>query len=1025
MSTLPSDSPAVRAYFETLQAYETVGAAHEQAVKTAFHDVLQAAAKLGGWTLVPEFTPPGRRTRYDGALRDAFGFTLGYWEAKDEDDDLDTEIQRKIERGYRLQNTVFQAPSRAVLYQDGRVVLDTPLDTTARLALLLDTFLAYREPELDRFHEAVAEFKAKIPDLAQGLVQKVHDARVADPAFRTAFDGLVETARQAINPNLRAGAVEEMLVQHLLTERLIASVFNNSDFRARNAIAAEIERVVQALTARHFSRKDFLGQLDRYYRAIEDAASGITDFAEKQALLNTVYEQFFQGFSAAAADVYGIVYTPQPLVDFMVRSIDRLLERHFGQSLAAPGVHVLDPFTGTGNFLVRVLEAIPTPNLPDKYRDELHANEVMLLPYYVASLNLEHAYFERTGRYEPFSGIVLTDTFDMVEGRVLGMFSAENSVRAERQRNSPIKVILGNPPYNAHQANANDANQNRRYPIVDRRVSETYARESQAQNKNSLGDPYVKAFRWASDRLGNEGVVAFVTNGSFVDDRSFDGMRKMLGAEFDEVYVLDLGGNVRKNPKLSGTTHNVFGIQVGVAVTFLVRHRGKGLRPAARHATIRYAATPADWKKEQKYDYLAAAGDLDGIDWTTLAPNARYDWLTEGQTAEWDTYLPLGSTDEKASEGKNETTIFDQFSRGVETGRDAWVYDFDRDALEDRVERMMDTYNAQVSRWKRKGGKGVRPEDVVTYDETKIKWTSSLVSSLKAGVEGDVRADAFRRSLYRPFVPKWLYYDPLFIHRTGHFSSYFPTPETENLVMWIKVGSDWPMFALMVDRPPDLLPQGGSQAFPLYVYRADGTREDNITDWALDRFRARYAHEHAARALTKRDVFHYAYAVLHAPDYRARHAADLRRSLPRLPFAPAFWPLADAGAELATLHVGFTTAPEYPLGLLHTPGQPLDAPTTALAWADKDKSGLRLSDALTLTGIPPEAHAYRLGTRSALDWLVDQMKDKHDTRSGITHRLSAAQTAEQVGTHVRRVTHISVETARIVAALPPVVSTGR
>lgn len=1023
---LAPDSPAVRAYFDTLRDYAAVGAAHEQAVKTAFHAVLQAAAAPAGWTLVPEFTPPGRRIRYDGALRDAFGFTLGYWEAKDEGDDLDTEIQRKIERGYRLQNTVFQAPTRAVLFQDGRAVLDARLDTPAHLIDLLDAFLGYREPELDRFHEAVAEFKARIPDLARGLVDKIQSARATDADFRTAFDALVETARQGINPDLRPGAVEEMLVQHMLTERLIASVFQNADFRSRNAIAAELERVVAALTARHFSRKDFLGQLDRYYRAIEDAAAGITDYAEKQALLNTVYEQFFQGFSAAAADVYGIVYTPQPLVDFMVRSVDRLLDRHFGQSLATPGVHVLDPFTGTGNFLVRVVEAIPTPDLPHKYRHDLHANEVMLLPYYVASLNLEHAYYERTGRYEPFPGIVLTDTFDLVEGRTLGMFAAENSVRAERQRSSPVKVILGNPPYNAHQANANDANQNRRYPIVDRRVSETYARESQAQNKNSLGDPYVKAFRWASDRLGDTGVVAFVTNGSFVDDRSFDGMRKMLGAEFDEVYVLDLGGNVRKNPKLSGTTHNVFGIQVGVAVTFLVRHRGKGLRPATKYATIRYAATPVDWRKAQKFDFLSAAGDLDGIAWTTVAPNARFDWLTEGQTAEWDTYLPLGSSDERTSDADNTTTVFDQFSRGVETGRDAWVYDFDRAALEDRVERMVDTYNAQVSRWKRKGGKGVRPDDVVTFDETKLKWTSSLVSSLKGGAEGDVSADAFRRSLYRPFVPKWLYYDPLFIHRTGHFGTYFPTPEAENLALCVAgIGNRYPFGCLVTDMLPTLdLAFEKAQCFPLYVYRPDGTREENVTDWALDRFRARYAGEHAARAITKRDVFHYAYAVLHAPDYRARHAADLRRSLPRLPFAPAFWPLADAGAALAALHVGFETGPEHPLALVHTPGAPLDAPVTALAWADKDKTALRLSAALTLTGIPPEAHAYRLGTRSALDWLVDQMKDKADARSGIAHRLSTAQTAEQVAAHIRRVTHLSLETARLVAALPPVLPDG-
>ncbi len=1002
--------PSVRKYYKTLEQYDGVGAVHEQAVKTAFHEVLQAAAGKE-WTLVPEYTPPGKRIRYDGALRDSFGLTLGYWEAKDTADDLDREIRNKINRGYSLQNTIFQDPNRAVLFQDGVEVLDVDLTEPERLREVLRTFLGYHEPEIERFHDAVGEFKKRIPDLAQGLVDKIEEARKADSDFQRAFEAFVETCRDAINPNIRPGAVEEMLVQHLLTERLVRTVFDNSDFRNRNAIAREIESVVNVLTSRHLNRTAFLGQLDRFYTAIEDAARGIQDYAEKQAFLNTVYEQFFQGFSDRVADTHGIVYTPQPLVDFMVRSVDRLLERHFGQTLASEGVHVLDPFVGTGNFLIRVMEQIPAPELPSKYRSELHANEVMLLPYYVASLNIEHTYFDKTGRYEPFEGIVLVDTFEMVEGKTAGMFSAENTARAQRQRESPIKVIIGNPPYNAHQVNANDANQNRKYPIVDGRVSETYAAASKAQNKNALSDPYVKAFRWASDRVGKEGVIAFVTNGSFVSDLAFDGMRRHLAEEFDEIWVIDLGGNVRKNPRLSGTTHNVFGIQVGVAITLLVRSGGRQRRSS--RGTIRYVRCGEDWRKEAKYDWLGEARDVDGMDWREIEPNTRHDWLTEGMEEDWERMMPLGDAEEKASEDENTRSIFDQFSRGVETGRDVWVYGFDIDDLASRVERLVDTYNAQVVKWKRRGNPRKRLEDVITFDDQKIKWTRQLLNHLQSGHYIDFVDKRIRSSMYRPYVSKWLYLDQPLVYLPGQFQEYFPSSEADNRVVWLKVGSAWPTFALMVDRPADVLPQSGSQCFPFYVYDTDGTRRENITDWSLEQFRSQYDDA----SITKWDVFHYVYAVLHHPEYRERYAADLKRTLPRIPFAPEFRPFAEAGKKLAELHVEYETAPEYPLRLVHEPGAPLDYRIEKMKWVDKEKTALQVNDYFRLEGIPTEASEYRLGNRSALDWLVDQYRVKTDKRSGIIHDPNTAFEDDGLIRLLKRVTHISVETVRVVKGL--------
>lgn len=379
--------------------------------------------------------------------------------------------------------------------------------------------------------------------------------------------------RDAINPNLSDQAVEEMLIQHLLTERIFRKVFNNPDFAQRNIIAREIEKVISALTSRSFSRHDFLNSLDRFYGAIETTAATIEDYSEKQDFLNTVYEKFFQGFSVKVADTHGIVYTPQPIVDFMVRSVDDILKREFGKTdgLASDGVAVLDPFVGTGNFLLRVLRQMPKSKLPHKYAHELFCNEVMLLPYYIASMNIEHEYYELTGRYEPFNGISLVDTFELAEGRQMPLFAPENTQRVQRQKNTPIFVIIGNPPYNAKQVSENDNNKNRNYPVIDGRVAETYGKDSTAILKNQLNDPYIKAIRWASDRIGEDGIIALVTNSGFITASASDGVRKNLRQDFNKIYIIDLGGNVRENPELSGTTHNVFGIQVGVSVNSYIK----------------------------------------------------------------------------------------------------------------------------------------------------------------------------------------------------------------------------------------------------------------------------------------------------------------------------------------------------------------------------------------------------------------------------------------------------------------------
>ena len=555
--------------------------------------------------------------------------------------------------------------------------LDVDLTDPQSLINVLSTFFAYQEANIVDWYAAVEEFKAKVPVLGRGVAKRIATEMRDNPSFRQAFENFHQQCRASIDPNLAEAQVEEMLIQHLLTERIFRTVFDNPDFTHRNIIAQEIEKVIHILTRRSLSRSEFLRPLDPFYTAIEKTAATITDFSQKQSFLNTIYEQFFQGFSVDVADTHGIVYTPQPIVDFMVKSVEHVLKTEFGRSLSDRGVHIIDPFVGTGNFIVRLMQEIQGRRLPQKYREELHCNEVMLLPYYIASLNIEHAYFERTGGYEPFPHICFVDTFDTFqlmdaphETGQFSYFTPENTLRVEEQRELPMFVVIGNPPYNASQNNENDNNRNRPHAGVDARVRATYAAASRAQSKNKLYDPYVKALRWATDTLDDEGIVAFITNNSFMDAQMFDGVRQHLVNDFDVLYILDLGGNVRKGQPGDS---NVFGIQVGVSINILVKAKDKGGRVSnsARGFHLRYNDETVNISKERTFAFLEERQHIGNVGWQELIPDKRHTWLTGGLHVAFDTFLPMGTKAAKASAGDVAGTLFKTYSLGITTSRDA------------------------------------------------------------------------------------------------------------------------------------------------------------------------------------------------------------------------------------------------------------------------------------------------------------------------------------------------------------------
>lgn len=1015
----PTHKP-IKEYFSELAEFAKHGHSNEMTVRNAFQDLLQTYSKKVQWQFIEEYPikRKGRRdASVDGALLDQFSLPRAFWEAKDTKDDLVFEVRKKFDDGYPQTNILFWQPGRAILVQEGRQVLDEDISTPEKLVEVLQAFFNYDLPYIKEWEHAVEEFKNTIPVLAKSVLTILESQRSTNRPFQEAFQRFLEMSKQSINPSLSVEAVEEMLIQHLLTRRIFTTIFSAPGFVQKNAVARELEAVIATLVQGYGTTvDDFLKPLDRFYKALEMAAAATDDYAQKQTFLNVVYEKFFQGFAVKIADTHGIVYTPQPIVNFMVRSVEAALKKDFGKSLADKGVHILDPFVGTGNFILRVMREIHEQypaSLRHKYLHELHCNEVMLLPYYIACLNIEHLYLELSGQYEPFPGICLVDTFELVEDRQTGMFTSDNTDRVQRQKDAPIYVIIGNPPYNAGQANENDNNKNRKYPAMDKRVQETYVKDSKATYRADLSDPYVKAFRLASDRIiaNGEGVVCFVTNNGYLDGIAFDGMRKHLRGDFDKTLLLDLGGNVRKNPKLSGTTHNVFGIQVGVIITLAEK-----LAKESKLHSVAYARMDEFWTRRQKYAELNKYETFDAIEPHFIQEQASEIWLTAGMAEDWLTLLPLGSKESKAG---NAYAVFSQYGRGVATSRDTWVYNFNRYTLEHNIKQTLDYYLTQMARFQYANPKP--PVDsFVDNDEKKISWSGTMKDMLRRGENEAFNNDNIRASLYRPFIKEQLYFSRLLNERRYQFPRIFPLPETENVVIGLSgIGSSKPFQTLAANSIPCLDILEKTQCFPFHIYNEDGTnKRDNITDWGLEQFTTNYKDD----TISKLDVFHYVYGILHSPEYRDKYAANLKRELPRIPFAPDFWLTAEAGKKLMDLHVNYEQQKEYPLAEVWT--APKDNPTGAHLQRDyrvvkmkrdkKDPTKLIYNDSLTLVGIPIEADNYMLGNRSALNWIVDQYQISTDKRSGITNDPNREDDPTYIVRLIKKIVEVSMETVKVV-----------
>ncbi len=1007
----------INRYLTDLAKLRQVGGTHrESVVREAFKDLLKSWGRSLDLTFIPEYeleTRTKERRYVDGALLHTLRVPFGYWEAKDEKDDLDAEIDFKLRRGYPKTNIVFEDSTQAVLIQSGAEVMRCGVEDVARLEKLLKLFFSYERPEIEAFRKAVVQFRIDLPAVLEALRSMIDQCFDQGPAFRKAAGEFLKHAQEAINPSLTAADVREMLIQHVLTGELFAAVFPGTNYHEDNSVARELHKLEASFFTGN-TKHQTLKVLAPYYTAIRKAATEIATHHEKQTFLKAIYENFYKVYNPKAADRLGVVYTPNEIVRFMIESADWLCEKHFGRSLIDKDVDILDPATGTGTFICELIEHFSgqPEKLRHKYQWELHANEVAILPYYVANLNIEATFAAATGNYEEFPGLCFVDTLDNTYALrkhaghmddLFGSVSDDNVKRIRQQNTRRISVIVGNPPYNANQLNENENNKNREYPEIDKRIKETYIAASTAQ-KTKLYDMYARFFRWAADRLDENGILAFVTNRSFIDSRTFDGFRACAAKEFNEIRIVDLGGDVRANPKLSGTTHNVFGIQTGVAISFMVkRAKQKGCR-------IFYARRPEMETAEEKRSWLGSAR-LSSLAIAELEPDQRFNWLPSNES-DFDSLLAIATKESRAGQ-RGANAICKQYSLGVSTNRDDWLYDFDAAALEHKVPHLIARYNSHTAR--------------MTNFATDIKWSETLKRRAVAGVKEPFSQKNVRKAAYRPYVACYLYQSAVFIDRPGAVSTFFPPGKANVAICFSDVGARTDFVALAVSGPADLHFGSSVDAYqqaPLYRFE-DGEKIDNIADYSLDQFKKHYqpGRGKEERPITKEAIFHYVYGVLHDPVYREKYALNLKREFPRIPFYADFWQWADWGRALMDLHIGYESVAPFALTRTDVPddkARRAGLAPKALLRANKETSSIRIDSETTLSGVPPEAWDYKLGNRSALEWVLDQYKEKTPRDPTIREKFNTYRFAdykEKVIDLLARVTTVSIETMRIVDAM--------
>ncbi|MBK8805525.1 MAG: N-6 DNA methylase [Bacteroidales bacterium] len=989
------------------------GTKKETAIRNAFYNLLNEYAKQKGLILVPEISIKGSKGKTvipDGTLKDSLRQDWGYWESKDEADDIDEEIEKKFAKGYPKENILFEDSNTAVLFQGGNEIMRVKTNDAEALDRIIKEFIKYQRPEVENFHKAIELFKQDIPKVTDTLRGIILAEEKTNIKFKEAETTFWELCKESINLEITLEDIREMMIQHILTEDIFNTIFDETQFHRENNIAKELEQVILTFFKGNIKRVA-LSAIQHYYQAINAAAAQIADHHEKQKFLKMVYEIFYKGYNPKAADRLGVVYTPNEIVKFMIESTDYLLNHHFGKGLEDKGVEILDPATGTGTFITDIIDYLPKANLPYKYQHEIHANEIAILPYYIANLNIEYTYKQKMGEYKEFENLCFVDTLENLgfnfKGKQMDLFgvSAENAQRIKRQNDKKISVVIGNPPYNARQSNYNFQNANKASKI-DSRIKETYIYDGTAQNQIVVYDMYTRFFRWASDRLNENGVIAFITNNSYINGRAFDGFRKCIKDEFQHAYFIDLGGNIRELSGKDGIflneNHTIFGqaAAVGISIAFLIKDKEN----KDEKCKIKYIH-PTDIRatRDEKLEFLKSH-PFKQIPFETINVDSKNNWINQSDN-DFDELLPL--IDKNLKQGKNGQALFKKFSLGVASHRDSWVYDFSCENLEAKIKYFIEVYQKTMI-------------DDSFIDKKSIAWDRELNNYLRRKIEKKFEQNKLVLSQFRPFAKQYFYFDKHFNGMLYQFGSLFNPLQSNQFIAINREGSNKPFHLLASNTIVDLHTTGDSQCLPLFYFNDNGSKIENITDWGLQQFQTNYNDQ----SITKENIFHYVYAVLHYPAYRTKYELNLKRDFPRIPFYEDFGKWAAWGKALMELHIDYETVKPYDLRTvetLHASSLPETKPETRTPKpklkADKETGIIILDEDTQLTGVPPEAWQYKLGNRSALEWILDQYKEKKPKDPTIAEHFNTYRFADyktQVIDLLKRVCTVSVETVRIV-----------
>lgn len=1027
---------AIEKYYNEIKEAELNGMNNEQNIREYFYELLKNYTNSQNLKIEREtkefvFENGQKKNIFlDGRIKKE-NMVIGWVENKDAKDDLNKEIKNKKEKQYPLLNTIFENSKELVLFQDGKEVIRVNMSKSEELDKVLIKFVSFRPEEYKKFQDAFNNLKRILPDLAKDLREFFKEEKKINKKFKENLKEFTKKCQLSINNNITEELAIEMIIQHMLTRDIFVIFFQNANFHMNNIISKSISNILT-----HINQKSF--EITEKIKSYTDCLSSYTKTItkdDKQDILKTFYSDFYKALNSKKADVQGIEYTPIQIVKFMVDASEQLLYKHFNKKLSSRDVNILDPCSGTGIFMAEIINRINLKDLEYKYKNELFSNEIDIMPYYISNLNIENAYFERTNSYEIFENICFLDTLEfqtkLGNNALFGMeeFSEGNVKRAVRQYEKKINLIIGNPPYNANQKSENDNNKNKVYIDLDKRIKDTYVNLSSAQ-KTKQYDMYKRFIRWASDRIKSEddGIIAFITNNAYLDSRQDDGFRKSVQKEFDYIYIIDLKGNARKRNKSEGG--NVFNIQTGVAIMFLIkkgnsnkqkshceglkkpeaiqkqkshfevnqeviaRTKSEAIQKVDCHASVEARNDSEEnsarndeilYQKKANIKYynigdflsgdkklMSLQQDISFFDFEDIIPDNKGQWLnqTNNDFYEHTALIDKNVKNQKVGKAIEQKAIFKLFSLGVLTARDDWAYDFDKEQLEKKIKHFLKVYDRERKKWADKKLNDANFNDNLDYS---IKWVGDTKDYMVKNKEIKFNKNAIRKCLYRPFVKNYVYFDYPIMQRPYQNKKIFEKENLENICLTFTTPENYRFSNLVTIGLADYhVMLYGTVNAPLYVYE-NGEKKLNITDYAIKEFQKKYKDK-----ATAENIFAYCHAVLSSPKYQKEYEENLKIDYPRIPLYKNFDRFVELGKRLIKLQTEFENfdCRNEEIQLKIEKDFKYMPEDFSMIKLNKEKGIIIFDGKNRIENIPKKAFDYKIGTRSALDWIIDYYKPK-------------------------------------------------